>query len=135
LDYWLEIYAHEYCHFLQWKDGLLEGYNDVMLWEWINGKDFPQDKVEESVRAAQRIEADNEKRTVQLIIDKNLPIDIESYIRQSNAYILFHDVMLRKRTFEGDYAAPEILDRMNGKKVLSYKKLKTAPQWFHDFFD
>ena len=134
-DHWLEIYTHEYCHFKQYQDGLMEGYDDVTLWQWLDGKDFPQKKVVEVLRAAQRIEADNERRTVQMARDKELPIDIENYIRECNAYILSHDVMLRKRTFDCDYNIPEIIDRMNGQEVLSYEELKEAPQWFHDLFD
>ncbi len=134
-DHWLEIYVHEYCHFTQYKDGLMDNYDDVTLWKWLDGEKFPKKKVVEVLRAAQKLEADNERRTVKMILAKKLPIDIETYIKEANAYIMFHDVMLRKRNFNGIYNTPDILDRMNGKKVLDYEKLMIAPKWFHNEFD
>ena len=43
------------------------------------------------------LELDNEKRSVQLIKDFNLPINIEKYTRCANAYVLFYNWMLTSR--------------------------------------
>jgi hypothetical protein len=137
---WLEIYAHEYCHFTQWLDGVLKEEGDVenedAIWEWLGGADFPFETVEMSVRASQDLEADNERRTVALIRKYDLPIDVTTYIQKSNAYLLFYDVVLRTRRWSnGDtpsYSVPEIYQKLPGDRILDNSELRSSPVWFQD---
>jgi len=113
----------------------MDNHDDITLWKWLDGEDFSTRKINKVLRASQALEADNERITVQLIRKRKLPINIKNYIKEANAYIMFHDVILRRRSFDGNYNMPEIMNRMNSKKVLDYKDLKIAPKWFHNVFD
>ena len=132
---WLDIFAHEYCHFHQWQEGMMDNYDDETFWLWLEGKDYPDEKIEEVVRAAQVLEADNERRTVQLIKDKELPIDLEYYIKSCNGYIMFYDVAYKNRNWgKGDdptYSTDNIMERLNGERIMDDEDLLHAPEWFH----
>jgi len=137
-DFWLEIFAHEYCHYTQWKDGTLkeESYDsENCMWEWLAGEDFTYEDVEFSVRQAQMIEADNERRTVEYIKKFGLPIDVEQYIQKSNAYVMFYDVVLKTRRWSGEkpvYSVPEIYNQFPSDAIMSDDEFRECPDWFLD---
>lgn len=107
------IFVHEYCHFLQWQE-------KIPLWDTVrtSNKKFDnwlQQKTDEidieDIRNIQRLEVDCDRRAIQCIKDNNLPIDIPSYIKESNGYIMSHNIMFKSRTFFicASYSDPEVL--------------------------
>lgn len=94
---WVSTFAHEYCHFLQWKDKpkIWHDYNSKLngddLYKIYNNKPISRHKLETALNIVRELELDCEKRTVWLLQQYKIPIDIRSYIRKANAYILFHN--------------------------------------------
>ena len=66
---WMPIYIHEYCHFKQWEEKA-----DV----WENGSDL-------------ELEADCERRVVDMILLHNILIDVHDYAQKANAYVHFYN--------------------------------------------
>jgi hypothetical protein len=83
---WFGIFLHEYCHFLQWRDG--KGIGDVnSFYDWIqNGAEG--EYTQKDFIKARNHELDCEKRVVKLIDKHNLPIDKDEYIQQANFMML-----------------------------------------------
>lgn len=133
---WIAVFAHEYCHFTQFKDGMFDGYDDDTLWDWLEGKDFPKEVLDHVVQEAKDLEADNERRTVALLEKYAIPIDLSDYAKKVNAYLLFYNTVRRYRKWSSvgyprPYDVPEILARMEGEILEDFSD---GPQWnwFHD---
>lgn len=136
-EYYLETYAHEFCHYTQWKDGrMVLDDDDDQMWDWLAGQDFPYAVVERSVRASQFLEADNERRTVELIKKYDLQIDIKAYTQKSNAYILFYNLVLKTRRWASKtpaYSVPEIYSKLPSDRILSDEEVVKGD--FQEFYD
>lgn len=119
---WLGTLVHESCHIDQWvenvqvwKDIYPKGKDlDDMFDKWINGKDYPIAVVVDFLKKIQLVELDCEKRSVNKIIEHNLPIDIKQYIKNANAYIYFYRAILGARQWcdVPPYVVKEITDLM-----------------------
>lgn len=99
-DDWWEILAHEYCHFLQWKEGLYmsgpawKACNYIDPWiiqeRRIKGEGIPHDLMRSAYSIIISCEDDCMKRTYEMIQDYSLyrtkkeKID---YIKRSNLYL------------------------------------------------
>lgn len=85
------VLAHEYNHFKQYIEAPVfyqhcsKSYQKVF--DWLDGKRV--NNISEHIATATMLELDCEKRTVEMIKNFNLNIDIKLYIRQANAYIYF----------------------------------------------
>ena len=94
----VEIFAHEYCHYIQWK-------NNTKIWQssftaidyldpFYHGKN-----VSKSIRAIQRLERDCERRVLKLIEKNIVELNYEDYVRGANCYIAFHDIIELTRSW------------------------------------
>lgn len=105
-DMGFEVFIHEYCHFLQWKnnrelwDRSLITYD--ILFEWIDKPDseFTDEEVDQSLHDILEIEYDCEQKALKLL--RNNPIegvDVDKYIRAVNAYLFHYHInrSIRKR--------------------------------------
>lgn len=109
------IFLHEYCHFLQWKSGTKiwkEGIKSLnQYYEWLDKK---LDTCEEKhVTAIQALELDADRRVVNLIKKHKFDINIDQYIKESNAYALtFYYVWLKRdhKKFPINYNSEEIME-------------------------
>ena len=112
LDKWLKVFVHESCHFDQWKEQCdtwcaydkLEKKEEDLLWDWIEKKveidvknGFTKKQLQHVAFLTRELERDCEIRTVQKILDYNLPINVEDYAQGAWAYITFYDYMLETR--------------------------------------
>ena len=133
---WIELYAHEYCHYTQHKDDFMAQFNDDVVWEWLAGKDYTYEAVEASVRDSQALEADNERRTVELIKKYGLPIDVGAYRQKCNAYIMFYTVVLKTRLWpEGTnptYTDPAIFRTFPSDRILEDHEFLECSDDFYD---
>ena len=90
---WLEIFVHEYSHFLQWLDqSEAESAKDDaatnIVDEWLYSyKDFPAQKLKEAFRRVRAYEKDCEIRAIKLIQKYKLPIRIKRYLKYANLCI------------------------------------------------
>lgn len=87
-----EILAHEYCHMQQWLDPnciIWKKSDDLCSFEkldnWLSGKNVRN--IKQHISVVRDLELDNEKRTAQVIKEFGLSIDLDLYIKKSNAYV------------------------------------------------
>jgi len=104
----LEILVHEFGHLTQYVDNCKPWRNlgnslDKMT-DWLQGKDIRN--TDKYINAARDMELDNEKRSVQIIKDFGLDIDIDSYIKRANSYVYFYNWMKTTRRWSSPNNSP-----------------------------
>ena len=116
---WGLIFIHEYCHYLQWKDGKYgspmygEAGGEIHLWIRKRIK-LNKERVNLIANRIKRCELDCEKRVVNLINKYKLEVDTKSYIRNANAYVFSYNMIKERREWYklGPQCVPEIIDIM-----------------------
>jgi hypothetical protein len=127
----IELMVHEYCHMTQWIDGIelweVSADSLTVVDEWLSGVDHPDELVEVSLNKSRELELDNEKRSVEIFKKWDLPVDVDLYIRKSNAYVLFYNYMKISRKWSNPDNAPyrnkNIIDAMSDKFDMDYENL------------
>lgn len=128
---WGEIFLHEYSHFLQQLDDdagielaypVLSECQSARMWAAVDPVWSGTEGVEPyagaelrwALEAAQRMEADCDRRALELIRDHSLPFDIDMYTRKANAYHMFYSVLCTTRRWwdAPAYYVPEIVEKM-----------------------
>lgn len=100
---WLVILLHESCHMDQWVEKVTEWTENAgmdNIEKWLNGDDSVNMKnIDNEIRTSIIVEVDCEKRTVEKIKKYGLDsiINIDEYIKKSNAYVLFYLWMRKNR--------------------------------------
>lgn len=125
----LGVFVHEFGHFTQWdeKIPIWDKACEAMyhIEEWLSGKEVKN--IKKWIALARDLELDNEKRSVKLIKQFDLPIDIDLYIKRANAYVLFYNWMLITRKWSTPANSPYrnqlLLDTCSNKFNMKYDKL------------
>ncbi len=127
----LSILVHEYGHMTQWIDGFHlwdkcmkdDSHNKLNM--WLSG-DYIDD-INYHIDNCRDLELDNEKRAVKLIKEFGLNINIDDYIRKSNAYIQFYNYMKISRKwsipFNSPYRNKRIIDNCPPKFNMDYTRI------------
>jgi len=126
---WLEILAHEFCHMTQWLDNIPEwGQTDEsikMIDKWLEGEEV--DDIDHHINVSRNLELDNEKRTLRLLERFELPVNLDLYVRKSNAYVLFYNWMKETRRWSkpenSPYKNSRVIDAMSSKFDMNYEGL------------
>jgi len=122
---WVPVFLHEYSHFKQWLERipLWSDADFNCLEEWLSGQEYPEADLDKSIFSLQALEHDCEIRTVALMKKHRLKIDVERYIKQANAYLLFYAVVRKDRVWysEAPYEVKQIIDVMPGTFLKDYK--------------
>lgn len=94
---WIEIFSHEYSHFRQLREGCFKASAYIRAQERMNDVTAGRKKpTQASIKAAalvQEMEADAERRTVELLMGYNVGFNKIQYIKEANAYIFSYAVM------------------------------------------
>jgi hypothetical protein len=122
-DMGFEVFLHEYCHYLQWKnnrdlwDRSLLTYDT--LFEWIDKPEssYTEEELNQSLHDILELEHDCENKALRLL--QNNPIEgvsIDKYIRAVNAYLLHYHInrSLRKRPKNPIYSE-RVLSHMSNR--------------------
>jgi len=130
---WLEVLTHEFCHFLQYtsqcKQWITTNELDRCGYTIENIVDqkikFTKPEINLIVEANRNLELDCEKRTVQLIQEWGLPINVEEYIQDCNVYLFLYTHINKNRKWHKKYPGdlPEIQEMVPTKFLKSYKKM------------
>jgi len=132
----LEILAHEFGHFTQWKKNIDIWKKSMismpLVDEWLEGKEVPN--IKKHLATCRNLELDNEKRAVRIIKKFNLDIDIDKYIKKANAYVLFYNRLLATRKWatpkNSPYNNQKIIEKMPRYFMKDYsvlpKRIKTV---------
>lgn len=116
LPYWFTIFVHEFGHATQWVDTFtqedtpysqtdmdFDGYHidaGALIELWLKEIIELSDEVlKDAMLRVLNMELDADCRAIQMIRAWNLDMDVEDYIKRSNAYIFFYRYMLESRTW------------------------------------
>ena len=129
---WVEVLAHEFGHFQQWKarkfDGYIydEVYGSSVFDDWLAGnKKLSPERVDEMTAAMQACEMDAEQRAYHLLKRFKVKTSLPRYIQKANAYVLFYKVMAKHRQW---------CDKQSPSKNPAILKLMPTT-WVTDFND
>lgn len=139
---WIEVLAHEYSHFIQWRRGTdlykkcfgpNNNYADVVE-EWLNGKEFSRRKVKSAFEAYRSMERECERITVKIMKRHGIKFDLERYTQESNCHIYMYHYMekRRKTSFKNEPTWRMIRKMPSSFRVQSHK---TIPKEVHEVFD
>lgn len=122
-------FVHEYCHFKQWQektDVWNKGKNSWEIFDlYLKGK--LKDCSIEHLYNIQNLEIDCDQRALDYISKYNLSINVEDYIKESNAYIYSYKIVYKEKYFPsfGEYMTDSFLELMP-KKLWTLEKIKQA---------
>jgi len=138
---WFPVFVHEFAHFLQYKDEskktpywIQQRYAEKILPEppgndpiylWLEKKlELNPKVIKKLARVTQRMELDADKRAIGIIKRFDLPIDIDWYIKTTNAYILFFNIITETRMWfdKEPGVVPEIYKIMPNTWKKGYSK-------------
>jgi hypothetical protein len=96
-DDWFLTLVHEYCHFLQFQEGLYSSRRELDLYpkreKWSQGLvEMGEQELYWVTRMIQSCELDCERRVIEMVKKYTIPTNIEEYIRHANAYVLSYEV-------------------------------------------
>jgi hypothetical protein len=122
-DMGFEVFLHEYCHYLQWKNNRDLWNRSLLtydtLFEWIDKPEsnYTDDELNQSLHDILELEHDCENKALRLL--QNNPIEdvsVDKYIRAVNAYLLHYHInrSLRKRPKNPIYSE-RVLNHMPNK--------------------
>lgn len=130
---WIGVFAHEYCHFLQWldKDIIWKRYHDLdgdILCDCIDNKPVKAKDLDYYMDTVRDIEWDCEKRTVKLLKKYGIPLNIDDYIRAANIYIFYYTYLKTSRKWTDEkkkalYEFPEVRNLVKTSFYRSYTKI------------
>lgn len=127
----MSLLVHEYGHMTQWLENIdiwkrcMDDDSHNIVDEWLSGKYF--EDINYHIDNCKYLELDNEKRAVKLIKKFDLEIDVDDYIRKSNAYIQFYNYLKLSRKWSMPKNSPYMNERIkaNCPKTFSmdYSKI------------
>ena len=94
----VELFAHEYCHFIQWKKGLKVWKEIETVTDYLHPATRNLD-ITDDIKKVQRLERDCDKRVLDLIKKKKLELNYTDYLIDANCYVAFHDIIKITRTW------------------------------------
>lgn len=126
---WIEILSHEYSHLTQWVEQIpvwkKAEVSLAKVWEWLDGKNHRN--IQKHISVARDLELDNEKRSVNVIKQFNLKVDLDNYIKKANAYVQFYNWMGKTRKWSkpnnSPYKNEVVRSAMSNKFNMTYSKL------------
>jgi len=132
---WFPIFVHEFCHFLQWKENCKIWRNSYLgnidasgeVFKWVDGKRMTCKKINRCITLARDVELDCERRVCKIIKEFNLPIDLNKYAQQANAYVYLYNWLRYSRkwykTGNAPYENPKIWKSMPKTLKGSHNKI------------
>jgi hypothetical protein len=103
---WIEVLAHEYSHFIQWKRGTelyrkcfgpTNNYADVVE-EWITeNKNIDKRRIKRAFQTYRAMERECEIMAMGIMQKHGIDFDPVSYAQEANCYIYMYHYMEKKR--------------------------------------
>jgi hypothetical protein len=147
---WYKTLLHEYNHMRQWVEGIdiwsesfltkhdMDTSQIIDLW-YDNKVELTEEQLEIYFGHCLAIELDCEKRTVEMIADYYMPISIETYAQEANAYLLSYSEFRRRRSWSvpgrAGYHNPEIVAAMPRDFVTHTYTTEPLPVHLQELFN
>jgi hypothetical protein len=143
---WIEVLAHEYSHFLQWRKGTLlyrkcfgptHNYADVVE-DWIKGRRIDRRRVRRAFETYRSMERECEQIAVKVLHKHGIDFDMERYAQEANCCIYMYHFMEQRRgkDFQKDPFTWRVLRKMpSSLRVQSHRKMpKEVSDILEDYF-
>lgn len=136
VENWLHVFAHEYCHFKQWQEGLFDDVEQIAAYatftSWLDGsRELPPKMLTGFIRKMQWLEMENEQRTINLLKKFEVDFDEAEYIRGANIDILSYEFCRRIRKWNtATLNVPEMAELMRSDRLVTEKEFGTLPEGF-----
>jgi len=134
---WLLVFAHEYCHFKQWQDGIFDDLEVIAAYSvftpWLlKTREVPPELLETFIRKMQWLELENEKRTLKLLKKFKVDFDEEDYIRKTNVYLHSYELCRRIRKWHKTslYDNDDLVNLVSGDELLTEDEFGDLPEEF-----
>lgn len=136
----VNLFGHEFCHFLQWKEQSSVWIQDeqVILFDsFLMGR---RKRVTEAIvrasEATQIMELDCEIRNIDLMKKHRLGFDFKRMIQRANAYIYFYTVALQTGSWflTAPHDIREIVDVMP-QRFLNIEKYRNISKTIFELYD
>ncbi len=102
-DQWFPVFIHEYNHFRQWAEQDPSWTAPAKVpdfYSWLGGEiELSAEQSLESCMSFALNEINCDARVVNMLIDKELPLDTEHYIKTASAYAWFYFWALEHRSW------------------------------------
>ena len=119
---WVEVLAHEYSHFIQWRKGTplyrkcfgpTNNYADVVE-DWLQGKEYDPRRVARAFDAYRAMERECEKIAVKVMDKCGVVFDHERYAQEANCTLYMYHFMEQRRIkrFKKDPLTWRVLRKM-----------------------
>lgn len=139
----ISLLAHEYCHMQQFieKSPLWITLDEFEKFEkWLGHESIDHNELITAWTKIVMLEADCEKRVVNLIADLDLPLDVNTYSRRANSYLFFYQWVLKNRKWykTAPYEIESIVNMMPFRMlddINEYVNSVTVPSWLMKEFD
>jgi len=123
------VFLHEFSHFIQWRIeepsfmNINRHHNlDSDMWDWLEGKDIPIERVKKSIDAYKLMEINCDKQAVKFIDEFKLSINREFYIQAANVCALAYGVLKETRKwFEYSPSNDRLFDLVPRTFIRSFK--------------
>lgn len=136
-DDWFTTFIHETSHldqFLEfspyWNNVFIGGIHNSnsLIDKYLIGEPYNKSLLRKAVKAVTALEWDCERRAIEKIKEYAIPIDVENYILNANAYLFSHSMLLYLDSHKnGTWPTPsdELFDKLptNFLPLESYYKI------------
>lgn len=136
-DDWFLVFAHEYCHFKQWQEGVFDDVTIIAAYSvfdsWLlKHRELKPELLRKFIRSMQWLEWENEHRTVTLLDENEVDYDREDYIKKTNLYIYSYELCRRIRKWHKTplYDVPELLELVSGDEIIDQREFGNLPEGF-----
>jgi hypothetical protein len=129
---WFLVFIHEYCHFKQYLENPEQFHQQCLdieqFFNWLDGQDLAQDKLEQYLIVAKELESDCEKKVLANLKTFHISelINPEEYAQKANSYINFYNYVAKHRKWysagKEPYSITEVWQSFP-KKIMSYSSL------------
>lgn len=103
--HWVEVLAHEYSHFLQWRKGTrlyrmcfgpTNNYADVVE-DWLHGKEYDRRRVKRAFHTYRSMERECEMIATKVMQRHGIEYDAERYAQEANCCLYMYHFMEQRR--------------------------------------
>jgi hypothetical protein len=140
---WIEVLAHEYSHFIQWRKGTslyrkcfgpTNNYGE-MIEDWLQGEEYDYRRVARAFETYRAMERECEKITTSVMLRHSVKFDPERYAQEANCTIYMYHFMEQRRItqFKKNPANWRVLRKMPSS--FRAQSHKTIPREISDIME
>jgi len=128
------VFVHEYSHFIQWKKQTVCWANSQNslgnFSEFLSGQ--RKNISISDIRNIQYLEAECDTIAINFIKKNKLKVNLEKYIRESNAYILSYNFVKSQRKFLTSIYKNDVLKTLPNDRIVNSEEIENGIDAFNE---